>query len=343
MDMKKHFALICLTLAVAGCASPSGKTAPGALVPSGDRITDGRISADREVLAQTQQRLRALNEAGVMQGSYALAKAQCWLDTSRTQYIENDRTGYVDEALEQSLKIISAMEADRSAKAGLDTPLIAGSTRLRDDLWVRLSQFKEQAATLSCNGATVACAEVRLVRAGHAEEQTGWRQAAPHVRMVEDAVQQAAAQAAACGASAAGASAITAATTSRETFVLMADALFRFDRSAAADLLPGGLSRLSEVAARLKGYKSIQSVTVVGHTDRLGEAAYNERLSKARAETVLAQLAHLGVQAAVTAARGVGEREPVTSSCGGQLSREKLIECLQPDRRVTIEVQGVVR
>jgi OOP family OmpA-OmpF porin len=40
-------------------------------------------------------------------------------------------------------------------------------------------------------------------------------------------------------------------------------------------------------------------------------------------------------------AQGVGKREPVTTSCSNKLARPALIACLQPDRRVIIEVTGI--
>lgn len=162
------------------------------------RITDQQIQADRKTLEAIQQRLRLLNERGVSQSNYGLAKAQCWLDTAKTQYHENDRTGYIEESIAESLKIIQALEADKNVKVGYETPLIARSTRLREDLWIQLNAFKGRESTLACNARTIACGEVRLVRAGHAEQQTGWRQATPHVQMVEDAVRRATAEAASC-------------------------------------------------------------------------------------------------------------------------------------------------
>ena len=352
--------LLALATLLAGCASapvptPTPVLAP-ALNPQAARTTDSRILADRQTLEAVQQRLRRLNEAGIPQTNYPLAKAQCWLDTAKSQYHENDRTGYIEESLAESVRIIQALEADKAAKAGQDTPLVARSTRLREDLWAELNRHKGNAATLSCNARTVACAEVRLVRAGHAEEQTGWRQATPHVQMVEDAVRQAGIEAANCP-QAAPAPVVAAApapvpvpaaaapAVSRETFVLLADALFRFDKYGRDEMLPGGQQRLAEVAQRLKGYQSIQSLTIVGHTDRLGSAAYNDALSKKRAQTVQAALESLGVKAQTIQARGAGKREPVTAqaTCASAKLRRDLIACLQPDRRVTIEVSGTVR
>ena len=193
------------SLGLAGCSTSVNKSeaagpasqATGLNVPYA-RITDERILADRRTIEAVQLRLRKLNESGVAQNSYPLAKAQCWLDTAESQYHENDRTGYIEESLTEAIKITQALEADKSAKVGFDTPLVARSSLLRNDLWAQLSAYKNQPATLACNAKTVACAEVKLVRAGHANEQTGWRQATPWVQMVEDALVKAKMEATSC-------------------------------------------------------------------------------------------------------------------------------------------------
>ncbi|MDP2263477.1 MAG: OmpA family protein [Hydrogenophaga sp.] len=342
-------------LTLAGCASLSTagsepSSTKAGLSPQGARITDERILGDRQTLEAVQQRLRALNEAGVPQSNYALAKAQCWLDTAKTQYHENDRTGYVAESLAESVRITQVLEADRNARAGQATPLVARSVRLREDLWTRLEGFKSNAATLSCNAQTVACAEVRLVRAGHAMEQTGWRQATPHVAMVEDAVRRAEAEAARCAAPVVAAPAAPVAPTPppaaapavvhKESIVLLGDALFRFDKAGQDDLLPGGLERLREVAERFRQYRSIESLRFTGHTDRWGSEEHNDALSLQRAETVRAYLESLGVKAEQTSASGRGAREPGVI-CSTKPPKAQQVVCLQPNRRVTIEVLGV--
>jgi OmpA-OmpF porin, OOP family len=196
-----------------------------------------------------------------------------------------------------------------------------------------------------------------LVRAGHAEEQTGWRAAVPHVMMVEDGLRRAGVEAASCAqplvaraapapvlvAPAASAPAPVIREVTKETFVILGDALFKFDKSGREEMLPGGKERLASVADRLKSYQSITSLSIGGHTDRLGTDAYNDPLSQRRATTVLGYLGGLGVKAGKTEAVGKGEREPVTNNCSDKLPRTQLIACLQPDRRVTIEVTGVVK
>ena len=356
---KSAAAIVLSVLALAACSSGVGKNeSPGpaaqatGLNPQQARVSDERILSDRRTIEAVQLRLRKLNEAGIPQNSYSLAKAQCWLDTAKSQYHENDRTGYIEESLTEAVKIAQALEADKSARAGLDTPLVARSSLLRNDLWAQLSSYKNQPVTLACNAKTVACAEVRLVRAGHANEQTGWRQATPYVQMVEDALRQAKTEADSCLQTAQLASKAAAATPvaasppqiiSRETYVLLTDTLFKFDKSGSEDMIPGGLQRLGDVAQRLKTYKSIQTLTVLGYTDRLGSDDYNDKLSEARAKTVQAYLESLGVKSTASVAQGKGKRDPVSKGCSATASREQQIICLQPDRRVTIEVTGVAK
>jgi outer membrane protein OmpA-like peptidoglycan-associated protein len=360
--LKGAAAVFIAALALAGCSSGVFKNeAPGpaaqatGLNPQQARITDESILSDRRTLEAVQLRLRRLNEAGIPQNSYPLAKAQCWLDTAKSLYHENDRTGYIEESMTEAVKIVQALEADKSATAGFDTPLVARSSMLRNDLWAELSAYKNQPATLACNARTVACAEVRLVRAGHANEQTGWRQATPHVQMVEDALRQAKTEADSClqtaqlalRAGQAGVATAAAASAgqviSRQTYVVLTDTLFKFDKSGSEDMIPGGLQRLADVAQRLKAYPSIQTLTVLGYTDRLGTDDYNDKLSQARAKTVQTYLESLGVRSASVAAQGKGKRDPVSKDCSTSASREQQIVCLQPDRRVTIEVTGVAR
>ncbi len=348
-----------LPLALIGCGSTAIKSeAPGqsaqgtGLNPQQTRVAESAILADRKNIESLQERLRKLNEAGVRQNYYPLAKAQCWLDTAKTQYHENDRTGYIEESMTESQKIIQALEANNTAKVGYETLHIARSTRLRDDLWAQLSKFKDNESTLTCNARTVACAEVRLVRAGHADEQTGWRAATPHVMMAEDAIRRAGQEAASCAAPVVAAVAPVAtpvvpapipAAIERETYILLSDTLFRFDKYGRDEMLSGGKERLATIAQRLKSYKSIDSLTVVGHTDRLGSDSYNDPLSANRASTVKQILDAMGVKAVKSDFIGKGKREPITTNCSDKLPRAAFISCLQPDRRVTIEVRGIVK
>ena len=49
-------------------------------------------------------------------------------------------------------------------------------------------------------------------------------------------------------------------------------------------------------------------------------------------------LESLGVRSVSALAQGKGMRDPVTKDCSTSASREQQTVCLQPDRRMTIEV-----
>lgn len=354
-------------LALAGCSSVnlskpfSGSPAPAVSgnLPNAQaaRITDEAITADMRSIDSLQRRLMELNKSGVPVKSYNFAKAQCWLDTAKTQYHENDRTGYVEEAIEQSIGLIRIIETNKNAVPATSTPLIAGSDRLRDDLWDRLTASKGRPG-FECAAQTVACAEVRLVRAGHANEQTGWRQANPHIGMVEDSLKLAERQAATCTSPSIVAMPNASTPTSPlapsagppmvsgpglERFVLLSDTLFKFDKSDMANMLPSGRIRLNAVVKQLKQYQLIDRIEVAGFTDRLGGHDYNANLSGARAATVRDFLLAQGIRATTTTAIGKGKSNAMSSACSERAPRAEQIACLQPDRRVEIEVFGVIK
>ena len=84
-------------------------------------------------------------------------------------------------------------------------------------------------------------------------------------------------------------------------------------------------------------------VHVTGYTDRIGSEAYNQRLSEQRANAVKAYLVRTdGIDAAKILADGKGKANPITKpgECGEKRSAAT-IACLQPDRRVEIEVSAI--
>ena len=118
---------------------------------------------------------------------------------------------------------------------------------------------------------------------------------------------------------------------------LAADALFDFNK---ADLRAEGKAKLDKLSSDIKGIK-LEVIIAVGHADRFGTDAYNQKLSEKRAEAVKAYLVSKGVEPNRVYTEGKGEKQPVTKAdqCKGAKSK-KVIDCLQPDRRVEIEVIG---
>ena len=124
-----------------------------------------------------------------------------------------------------------------------------------------------------------------------------------------------------------------------ERVTFSTDSLFSFDKSVVK---PEGKRALDKFAQDLKGTQYNQ-VSITGHTDRLGSDAYNMRLSNRRAEAVKAYLVDpAGIDASKIVTHGKGETEPVTKpgDCKGNKRTKKLVACLQPDRRVEVEVAG---
>jgi OmpA-OmpF porin, OOP family len=119
---------------------------------------------------------------------------------------------------------------------------------------------------------------------------------------------------------------------------LSADSLFDFD---SASLKPAGKAELDKLVTDLRAIK-YDVITVTGHTDRIGAKQYNLELSQKRAQMVKDYLVSAGkISANVITAVGVDGASPVTRSdqCIN-LARAALITCLQPDRRVEVEVVG---
>lgn len=116
------------------------------------------------------------------------------------------------------------------------------------------------------------------------------------------------------------------------------DALFAFDKSV---LRPESRVLLDDLVGKLSG-TSYELISVTGHTDRIGSPAYNQKLSERRATAVKDYLVGKDVQAARIEAKGMGETQPVTmaTDCKGNRASASLIECLQPDRRVDVEMTG---
>ncbi|APA90172.1 OmpA family protein (plasmid) [Paraburkholderia sprentiae WSM5005] len=131
---------------------------------------------------------------------------------------------------------------------------------------------------------------------------------------------------------------VAAAAQTVDQFVLQSDALFAFGKSSRASMLPGGAASLDQVITRIKQRSGVQSISVVGHTDRLGPDAVNQPLSLARAQTVREYLIDHGLNGELIHASGVGSRDSTTQCPDG--GSKSLIACLQPDRRVSIEVRA---
>ncbi len=114
--------------------------------------------------------------------------------------------------------------------------------------------------------------------------------------------------------------------------------LFDFDKAV---LKPEGAAAIdSQVVSKLSQVQKLEVVLVSGHTDPLGSDAYNQKLSERRADAVRDYLVSKGVPKDKIETLGLGEKQPVPGLVCEQKNLKEKIACLQPDRRVVIEVKG---
>lgn len=124
-----------------------------------------------------------------------------------------------------------------------------------------------------------------------------------------------------------------------EQINISADALFEFDKATAQTMLPQGKRELDKLAQKLRQYQQVgdSRVIITGHTDRKGDATYNRNLSNERAQSVANYLVNQGINPSSISTTGAGETQPITQ-CSTALPRQQEVDCLQPNRRVTIDV-----
>ena len=119
-----------------------------------------------------------------------------------------------------------------------------------------------------------------------------------------------------------------AAAVTSEKVSFAADAFFDFDKAV---LKPEGKAKLDEVASKLSNV-NLEVIIAVGHTDSVGNDAYNQKLSIRRAEAVKSYLVSKNVDVARVYTEGKGEKQPVADNKSAA-GRAK-------NRRVEIEVVG---
>jgi OOP family OmpA-OmpF porin len=118
-----------------------------------------------------------------------------------------------------------------------------------------------------------------------------------------------------------------------------AETLFDFDKAVVR--AEGKKELDDKVVEGMKAHPEVELLLVTGHTDRIGTAKYNQKLSERRAAAVKTYLVSQGIAGDRIQTSGKGESMPnpdagTKTKCHNMPSK-KLIECLQPDRRVTVE------
>ncbi len=114
-----------------------------------------------------------------------------------------------------------------------------------------------------------------------------------------------------------------------ERVTIQGTALFALN---SAKLSEEGKAAVDEVIEKLRSFDKVSSIIITGHTDSTGSAAYNQKLSERRANTVRDYMISRGVNPALLSAVGAGENEPIADNS----TREGRAE----NRRVEIDIVG---
>lgn len=114
----------------------------------------------------------------------------------------------------------------------------------------------------------------------------------------------------------------------QEKVTFASDALFDFDKAV---LKPDAQAKLTDLAEKAKGV-NLEVVIAVGHTDVVGNDAYNQKLSVRRADAVKNFLVSKGIEKNRIYTEGKGSKNPVADN--------KTAAGRAKNRRVEVEVVG---
>lgn len=124
-------------------------------------------------------------------------------------------------------------------------------------------------------------------------------------------------------------------------YALETDALFEFGK---AEFKASSYNAIENMVQNLlRDYSKVERIRVVGHTDAIGPAKLNQKLSLQRAQVVADQLKSRGVlPTRGFKVEGAGDEHLIKVSCGRKPTPENKI-CHAPNRRVDIVVTGAKR
>lgn len=306
---------------------------------------------------QVQQNGVGANGAPGGVAAYWKAKAQCWAELSESEASQGDTHGTADTAAGNAGRIRQALAAGVEPQVNAEQPIYSqkylpsNDTRYGRPQWRAdieyIDSIMQRYAERRCRTPKSGCLEVARQSVNENMEETQgarWNHGRPEIDKALALAQDAAAEfETACALPRTVVQTLPPKPPPPpqplETIALPADMLFAFDRGDAQGLLPNGRKAISTLAAKINGYgPRAASIAIVGHSDRLGAARYNQTLSEKRARTVADLLRADGVRLPIQA-KGVGSADPVTgNACKGKVASRTLIECLQLDRRVVVRI-----
>ena len=273
-------------LVLAGCAS--APEAPPELLAARSAVQSAE--SDPAVLSHAANELRRAT-ASLSRANMLLNQRESLSEITSAAYVaqQQARTAIALARAKVDEEAIKNAEAERErARADVRTAE-AQRARARADMAEGRASTAESRALTAEQRAAAASADAAAAQASAADAQA---QAALLQQQLAD---------------------LRARPTDRGALVTLGDVLFEFNR---ADIKATGHGELRKLAEFLKKHPDRQ-VLIEGHTDDIGSNAYNENLSRRRAEAVANALAALGVPSPRVTAVGYGESYPVASNTTG--------------------------
>jgi OOP family OmpA-OmpF porin len=127
----------------------------------------------------------------------------------------------------------------------------------------------------------------------------------------------------------------------KESLILIADGVFKFGRSEINVSNVSARQSIDDLVSHIKqtyGNNKNIMVSIVGHTDPIGNAEANKRLSAARANAIRDYMVKGGLLSDQVSSEGVGSEQPVITTCGTEATPKNIL-CNKPNRRVVVNVQ----
>ncbi len=306
-----------------------------------ERLSDEVVAADQAAMDAVQQRLFAARARNKALPQYPFEKAQRWLSLAREAYEQNAKGTLANDALAEAQKLVQALESDQTPalEAGTNPPAYA--PKVRPDLW-KLAEFLRASSDLERVAGETAALEMSLIRA--ALESAGLL-GCPTEKPQRVAEAMAMRAVGIINRPPPGVVAVSPArvdtlyiakpvpmptptepkaTTPKVLTGVPPNVHFGLN----LDTLSAASKRVLSLAAdSLLRYAGV-NITLSGNTDSRGNMAYNQALSKRRAETVKAFLVDKGIEAERIQLQALGKANLKTS--------EKDVVDLARNRRVDI-------
>lgn len=282
-----------------------------------------------------------------------------------TQYLAKQPVSEAPFAVNGSLTIVTDHPATQ-------TLLLDNSQRLRSDLWSLANEYKQHpnyGGAKVCAEAQVACAEVYLSHAGHEMNDQGWRHARSYIQLAENELHAAKKMLETCTTTPAVTAAVQTTTPIAiippvlETPVAVpsvvvppiiqsqkirhsAEVLFNFDKRDLSNVRDYTKQRLDSLIAEMKaGSYSVERVELIGHADRsnqTGNINYNTILSKDRVILIKQYMINQGINSDLLIDSYKGDSLQVEACTQRFKNKYAFQECLLPNRRVEVIVNGTV-